>query len=70
MPTIVVESSAVLSHAIKEAAWQVMEAAYLAASADGTLPALAGQIFYSSELREIIWPCWTNPANKTDHVLI
>jgi hypothetical protein len=30
----------------KEAAWQVMEEAYLAASAGGRLPALARQIFY------------------------
>jgi hypothetical protein len=32
----------------KEAAWQVMEAAYLAASADDSLPALARQIFYQA----------------------
>jgi hypothetical protein len=30
----------------KEAAWEIMEAAYMAASAGGTLPALARQIFY------------------------
>ena len=32
----------------KEAAWQVMEAAYMAASADGTLPAKARQIYYQA----------------------
>jgi Topoisomerase 6 subunit A/Spo11, Toprim domain len=32
----------------KEAAWQVMEAAYMAASANDTLPALARQIFYQA----------------------
>ena len=32
----------------KEAAWQVMEEAYMAASANGTLPALARQIFYQA----------------------
>jgi hypothetical protein len=32
----------------KEAAWQVMEEAYMAASAKDTLPALARQIFYQA----------------------
>jgi hypothetical protein len=32
----------------KEAAWQIMEEAYMAASGDGTLPALARQIFYQA----------------------
>jgi hypothetical protein len=32
----------------KEAAWQVMEEAYMAASSDGTLPAMARQIFYQA----------------------
>jgi hypothetical protein len=32
----------------KEAAWQVMEAAYMAASANGRLPALARQIYYQA----------------------
>jgi DNA topoisomerase 6 subunit A-like protein len=32
----------------KEAAWQIMEAAYMAASADDTLPASARQIFYQA----------------------
>jgi len=32
----------------KEAAWQIMEEAYLRASANGTLPALARQIFYQA----------------------
>jgi hypothetical protein len=32
----------------KEAAWEVMEAAYLAASGNGSLPALARQIFYQA----------------------
>jgi hypothetical protein len=32
----------------KDAAWQVMEAAYLAASGNGTLPASARQIFYQA----------------------
>jgi hypothetical protein len=32
----------------KEATWQVMEAAYMAASANGTLPASARQIFYQA----------------------
>jgi hypothetical protein len=32
----------------KEAAWQVMEEAYMAASGNGTLPALARQIFYQA----------------------
>jgi hypothetical protein len=32
----------------KDAAWQVMEEAYMAASGNGTLPALARQIFYQA----------------------
>jgi hypothetical protein len=32
----------------KEAAWQVMEAAYMAASSGGKLPAMARQIFYQA----------------------
>jgi hypothetical protein len=32
----------------KEAAWQIMEEAYLAASGNGTLPALARQLFYQA----------------------
>ena len=32
----------------KEAAWEVLEAAYMAASANGTLPALARQIYYQA----------------------
>jgi hypothetical protein len=32
----------------KEAAWQIMEEAYMAASGDGTLPASARQIFYQA----------------------
>jgi hypothetical protein len=32
----------------KEAAWQVMEEAYMRASGNGTLPALARQIFYQA----------------------
>jgi hypothetical protein len=32
----------------KDAAWQIMEEAYMAASANGTLPALARQIFYQA----------------------
>jgi hypothetical protein len=32
----------------KGAAWQVMEAAYMAASANGTLPASARQIYYQA----------------------
>ncbi len=32
----------------KEAAWQIMEEAYMAASGNGTLPALARQIFYQA----------------------
>ena len=32
----------------KEAAWEVMEAAYMAASGNGTLPALARQIYYQA----------------------
>jgi hypothetical protein len=32
----------------KEAAWQIMEAAYMAASGNDTLPALARQIFYQA----------------------
>lgn len=32
----------------KEAAWEIMEEAYMAASADDTLPALARQIFYQA----------------------
>jgi hypothetical protein len=32
----------------KEAAWQILEAAYMAASGNGTLPALARQIFYQA----------------------
>jgi hypothetical protein len=33
---------------LKEAAWKVMEDAYLAASSDGTLPATARQVFYQA----------------------
>ncbi len=33
---------------IKDAAWRFMEEAYLKASADGTLPALARQIMYAA----------------------
>jgi hypothetical protein len=32
----------------KDAAWQVMESAYMAASGNGTLPAMARQIFYQA----------------------
>jgi hypothetical protein len=32
----------------KEAAWEIMETAYMAASGNGTLPALARQIFYQA----------------------
>src|SRR5262245_59388405 len=32
----------------KDAAWQIMEAAYMAASGNGTLPAMARQIFYQA----------------------
>jgi hypothetical protein len=32
----------------KEAAWEIMESAYLAASGNGTLPAMARQIFYQA----------------------
>src|SRR5262245_49854677 len=32
----------------KEAAWEIMEDAYMAASANGTLPAMARQIFYQA----------------------
>ena len=32
----------------KEAAWQIMEEAYLAASGNGTLPAMARQIYLPS----------------------
>ena len=32
----------------KDAAWQVMEAAYMAASGNNTLPAMARQIFYQA----------------------
>ena len=32
----------------KEAAWQIMEEAYMAASGNGTLPALARQIYYQA----------------------
>jgi hypothetical protein len=32
----------------KEAAWQILEEAYMAASGNGTLPALARQIFYQA----------------------
>src|SRR5262249_48696699 len=32
----------------KEAAWEILEAAYLAASSDGTLPAMARQIYYQA----------------------
>ena len=35
----------------KEAAWQVMEAAYMAASAGDTLPAQARQIYYQARPR-------------------
>src|SRR5215813_808632 len=33
---------------LKEAAWEVMEKAYMAASAGGRLPAMARQIFYQA----------------------
>ena len=32
----------------KEAAWQILEEAYMAASANGTLPAMARQIYYQA----------------------
>jgi hypothetical protein len=32
----------------KEAAWEILEKAYMAASGDGTLPASARQIFYQA----------------------
>src|SRR5260370_34256834 len=32
----------------KEAAWEVLEGAYMAASGNGTLPAMARQIFYQA----------------------
>src|SRR5262245_31273999 len=32
----------------KEAAWEIMEEAYMAASANGTLPAMARQIYYQA----------------------
>jgi hypothetical protein len=35
----------------KEAAWQILEEAYMAASGNGTLPALARQIFYQARLK-------------------
>ena len=36
---------------IKAAAWEVMEAAYLKASANGTLPANARQVYYAARPR-------------------
>ena len=36
------------SISVKEAAWQIMEKAYLKASANGTLPAHARQIMYAA----------------------
>ena len=35
----------------KEAAWTVLEAAYMAASGNGSLPALARQIYYQARPR-------------------
>src|SRR6476620_2139916 len=32
----------------KDAAWEIMEAAYMAASGNGTLPAMARQIYYQA----------------------
>src|SRR5262245_40179178 len=39
----------------KDAAWQVMEAAYMAASGNDTLPALARQIFYQARPKIMEW---------------
>jgi hypothetical protein len=39
----------------KEAAWQIMEEAYMAASGNGTLPALARQIFYQARPKIMAW---------------
>jgi hypothetical protein len=39
----------------KEAAWQIMEEAYLAASGNGTLPAKARQIFYQARPKIMAW---------------
>ena len=48
---------------IREAAWDIMEEAYLKASANGTLPALARQIMYAA--RRYIQQTADRPLGKT-----
>jgi len=57
---------------IKEAAYEVMQQAYLAASANGTLPANARQIMYAA--RPLVLDltggtCWKDSAYFTQHLL-
>jgi hypothetical protein len=39
----------------KDAAWQIMEEAYMAASGNGSLPAMARQIYYRARETGLIW---------------
>jgi DNA topoisomerase VI subunit B len=58
---------------VKDAAWQVMEQAYLLASDNGTLPANARQIMYAARPRIIALtnrnPPWTDSTRFTQHLL-
>lgn len=57
---------------IKEAAYQVMEQAYLKASAEGTLPANARQIMYAARplvLELTGGKCWRQSSYFTQHLL-
>jgi len=60
------------SWSIKEAAYEVLPAAYLDASAGGTLPANARQIMYSARplvLRLTGGKCWKKSSYFTQHLL-
>ena len=57
---------------IKDAAYEVMEQAYMMASGDGTLPANARQVMYAA--RPLVMKitggrCWKNSAYFTQHLL-
>jgi hypothetical protein len=56
---------------IKDAAWAVMEQAYLKASANNTLPANARQIMYAARPLVLarIGECWKNSSYFTQHLL-
>jgi DNA topoisomerase VI subunit B len=57
---------------IRQAAFQVMEEAYLKASASGTLPANARQVMYAARPRVLDLTdgrCWTKSSYFTQHLL-